>query len=366
MRRLTHTSPGYATLMPAIPAPERNRIWSAATLAMILVVASVLLFACAPWQLGREAPPSLASCLSGLGAPPSEVTGIFVEPDDGYGPVVDEIEAARCTLDLTMYMLTDDVLFDALIAADTRGVRVRVILEEHPFGMFGDQQEAFDRLLEGGVEVSWGRSEFQFTHAKYMVVDDRVALVMNQNFTGAAFNSNREFGVITTGVDEVRQAQAIFEADWTTAPSSAASTGPLSVSPDNSRGRLLDLIASAEVSIDFYAELIRDVEVMRALEEAVSRGVRVRLVMNASLDPEDIVAIEDLVQNGVEVRLMDSIYIHSKTMIIDGKVALVGSINYSMTSLDRNREVAMLVDEPALVSRILAVYERDWVRAVPV
>jgi phosphatidylserine/phosphatidylglycerophosphate/cardiolipin synthase-like enzyme len=197
-----------------------------------------------------------------------------------------------------------------------------------------------------------------------VIIDGQVALIMNQNFTGSAFNSNREFGVITTSPDEVDQAWEIFEADWSDAPSDSI-RGPLFVSPDNSRERLLALIGDATDSIDFYAELIRDEEVLQALEDAVARGVRVRLIMNASLDPEDINAIEELAANGVEVRLMKAVYIHSKTMVVDGDEALVGSINYSMTSLDRNREVAMLLEDPALLTRIITVYERDWVQSSP-
>jgi phosphatidylserine/phosphatidylglycerophosphate/cardiolipin synthase-like enzyme len=278
--------------------------------------------------------------------------------------VLDEIEAARCTLDLNMYMLTDEPVFEALTAAIERGVAVRVILEQHPFGMFGDQQEAFDRLEDAGAQVQWEPKRFQFTHAKYLIVDAHVALIMNQNFTGSAFNSNREFGVTTTSPSEVDQIRDIFEADWSDAPSDSI-RGPLFVSPDNSRERLLALIGDATASIDFYAELIRDEQVLQALEDAVTRGVRVRLIMNASLDPEDVESIEELAANGVEVRLMKAIYIHSKTMIVDRDEALVGSINYSMTSLDRNREVAMLVENPALITRIVTVYERDWVRSAP-
>ncbi len=88
--------------------------------------------------------------------------------------------------------------------------------------------------------------------------------------------------------------------------------------------------------------------------------------MNASLDPEDISAIEALLSDGVEVRLMETLYIHAKAMTIDGDVSLIGSVNYSMTSLDRNREMAMVVDDPLLVSRVISVYERDWARSVPV
>jgi phosphatidylserine/phosphatidylglycerophosphate/cardiolipin synthase-like enzyme len=62
---------------------------------------------------------------------------------------------------------------------------------------------------------------------------------------------------------------------------------------------------------------------------------------------------------------MEGLYIHAKTMIVDGSAALIGSQNYTSTSLDKNRELGMIVEQPALVSRCLAIYERDWLRAVP-
>lgn len=314
--------------------------------------------------MGNARVQDVATCLARLSEPKSAVTGVFVEPDDGYAPVLDELDGARCTIDLTMYMLTDDMVFASLIDAAGRGVRVRVILDQHPFGMFGDQQEAMDRLRDGGVEVAWGASRFQFTHAKYAVVDGEVALVMNQNFTRAAFNGNREFGVITSRPDVVNQAQALFDADWAGEPVETLA-GPLIVSPETSRSRIVALILSAERSIDFYAEVIRDTGIVAALREAEQRGVDVRLIVNSSVDPADLEALSQLDRIGVDVRMMETMYIHAKTMIVDGEVALIGSQNYTMTSLDRNREVGMLVEEPALVARVNAVYERDWLRAIP-
>jgi phosphatidylserine/phosphatidylglycerophosphate/cardiolipin synthase-like enzyme len=308
--------------------------------------------------------PAVQDCLVDLGSAPSEVTGVFIEPDDGYPPVLDELAHARCAIDVTIYMLTDDLVFTALIDAANRGVRVRVILDEHPFGMFGDQQEARDRLEKGGVDVMWGASEFQFTHAKYIVVDSRMAVIMNQNLTRSAFDGNREFGVVTTEPEPVAQAQAVFNADWDGTASDEI-TGPLLVSPETSRSRIVTLMNSAEMSIDFYAEVIRDDGIIATLRAAVQRGVSVRLIVNSSVDPADLEALVELSTIGVEVRMMEAMYIHAKTMIIDGEAALIGSQNYTMTSLDRNREIGMIVDNPGLVGRVVAVYERDWVRAVP-
>lgn len=342
-------------------SPEHSgcRLWI--PLVTILIVASVLLSGCIPGMAGS---PGTTSCLERVDVEPVPVTGVFIQPDDGYAPVIDEFAAAQCTIDLNIYMLTDDTVFDALIGARERGVAVRVILEQHPFGMFGDQQEAYERLEDGGVDVRWAPDVFRFSHAKYFVVDEKVAVIMNQNLTGAAFNSNREFGVVTTEPDDVAQLAAIFEADWVGSPDDAPG-GSLVVSPDNARDEVVRLIGRAVTSIDVYAELFRDDEVMAAIEAAVARGVRVRLIMNASLDPEDVESVTHLAASGVEVRLTRAIYIHSKVLIVDGEQALVGSINYSMTSLDLNREVAILIDDPALVARIVPIFERDWTRAVP-
>ncbi len=241
---------------------------------------------------------------------------------------------------------------------------MRVILDQHPFGMFGDQQEAMDRLIAAGVEVQWGQDQYQFTHAKYMVIDGRVALIMNQNLTRSAFEGNREYGVVTTEPNVVDHAQSIFEADWDGSRPNA-SAGPLVVSPENSRERITRMISEAATSIDFYAELIRDTGLIETLQDAVNRGVSVRLIVNATVDPEDLEALVDLSRNGVEVRMMESLYIHSKTMIFDIDSALIGSHNYTMTSLDRNRELGIVINDKQLVSRVVAIYERDSLRAIP-
>lgn len=363
MRLVLPANPLFLVSRRHSPTPSPSRSRGEVCLSLLLTFL-LILSGCTGIGQDQTGTNVVESCLSQLEEPSLSVTGVFIEPDDGYVPVVEELAAAQCAIDLTIYMLTDDVIFTALTDAAARGVRVRVILDQHPYGMFGDQQEAMDRLLEGGVEVQWGLEQHQFTHAKYMVIDGQVALIMNQNLTRSAFNGNREFGVITTELGVVDQAQGIFEADWTGSVREGIA-GPLVVSPENSRQRISGMIGDAETSIDFYAEVIRDPGIISALEDAVQRGVTVRLIVNATVDPEDLEALVDLSLTGVQVRVMESIYIHAKTMVFDGHSALIGSQNYTTTSLERNREVGMVIDDPRLVARVIAIYERDWLRAIP-
>ena len=292
--------------------------------------------------------------------------GIFVEPDDGRAPILDELDAAERSITLQVYLLSDDEIIAALIHAADRGVNVRVLLEEHPFGGAGLNPGSFEELAAGGVAVRWSNPVFVFSHVKTFVVDGQVAIVMNANMTTSAFTRNREFGAITTRPADVVQAAAIFEADWNR--SAEPGTGPLVVSPTDSRPRLLDLIDGADRSIDVYAEVVRDEEIVAALLAALERGVALRLIMSAdSSEDEDRGddARAELRAAGAEVRFLNSPYIHAKIVLVDRVRAYLGSQNFTATSLDLNREIGLIFDEPAGIARIARTFETDFAKAKP-
>lgn len=303
-------------------------------------------------------------CLSRL-APVTVVSSVYVLPDDGYSPILDEIRNARCTIDLSMYLLTDPTVIESLKDARNRGVRIRVILEREPFGTWGTQQEQMDTLVALGAEVRWSPERFNYSHAKYMVLDSQTVVISNQNFTQSAFTRNREYGVVSTEPSVVAQAQAIFEADWNDR-SELPAWDALVVSPGNARHEVLALINNSQVQLWMYAEVLRDEEVTQAMNAAADRGVDVRLLVNPSIDSADAPYFLDAMSHGVQIRELEQPYVHAKAMIVDGQAVLIGSHNYSYTSLDLNREVGIVLTDMATIEKATAVYERDWTRAVPV
>jgi cardiolipin synthase len=288
-------------------------------------------------------------------------TGVFIEPADGRTPIIDEIDAAKRSIDLEVYILTDDVILKALQRAQDRGVAVRVMLEEHPFGGDGHQPATFARLEDGGIAVRWSNPLFRFSHIKTMVVDDEVALIMNQNLSASSFSKNREFAVVTNRPDAVHTAAAIFEADWTRG--GEPDPRPLVVSPTNARAELLALIAGANQSLDVYAEVLRDPEMLTALADAESRGVAVRVIVSPSADFRE--ARATLVAAGVDLRLLSRLYVHAKVIVADGRRAFIGSENISATSLDLNRELGIIVDDPVSLARIRSTFDADFRVAKP-
>lgn len=339
------------------PTPASQNAQSPTPRPTIAVVDSRQVASPTPISTPTPFPPPTSPAQTGL----ASVTGVFITPGDGRKPILDEIAAASTSIDMEIYIATDTTILEALEEAQARGVLVRVMLEQHPFGGDGRQPDVFDRLQAAGIEVRWSNPVFRFSHIKMLVIDNEVLLVMNLNLTTSTFTGNRDFGVITNQPAAVQTAAAIFEADWTRGPE--PDPGPLVVSPTNARPVLRDLINSATTSIDVYAEVLRDPEMMDALAAAAERGVQVRIIISPSNSfDQERAALADA---GVEIRLLSNLYIHAKMVLVDGKQAFIGSQNFSATSLDQNRELGIILDDPVSLSRLSRVFDLDFRAAQP-
>ena len=167
--------------------------------------------------------------------------------------------------------------------------------------------------------------------------------------------------MVTNLPDAVQAAAAIFAADWTRGEE--PDPGPLVVSPTNAREQLLALVREGRVSLDLYAEVLRDPQMLQALAAAVERGVRVRIIVSPSTD--FAAEMEKLAAAGVEIRLASSLYIHAKLIVADGERAFIGSQNLSATSLDQNRELGIIVDDPVNLARLTRTFAIDFRAAAP-
>jgi hypothetical protein len=130
----------------------------------VLVAAGAALWS----RQSATAPPPAATSVGDVSQPGEKpalpVTGVFIEPGDGRAPLLDEIRAARHSIDLEVYIVSDEVILQSLEEAQRRGVAVRVILEEHPFGGGGGQEQTLARLESAGIAVRWGNPVFRFSH----------------------------------------------------------------------------------------------------------------------------------------------------------------------------------------------------------
>ena len=67
-----------------------------------------------------------------------------------------------------------------------------------------------------------------------------------------------------------------------------------------------------------------------------------------------------MVDGGVQVRYSVALFMHAKLIVADGARAFVGSQNFSATSLDQNRELGILVADPAALATLAGTFAGDW------
>ncbi len=286
---------------------------------------------------------------------------IFVEPRDGYQPVLDALNSAQSSIFVEMYLITDRNVINALKNASSRGVNVRVLLEDWSYGSPADFRAVMDSLNSSGVSVQVSSPAFRLTHEKAIVIDRKIALIMTLNQAYSAYTKNREFGLIDYNTTDAAEIASAFEADWNrTAPN--LSDPNLVWSPTNSRDRIVSLIDSAKKSLEIENEEMQDREVEDYLISAAKRGVNVKVVMSPSTSKNDPNAPgrNALIKGGVEVRLVKNPYIHAKIIIADGLKAFIGSENFSPTSLDKNRELGILVDNSGILQVLSSTFSDDW------
>ena len=52
--------------------------------------------------------------------------------------------------------------------------------------------------------------------------------------------------------------------------------------------------------------------------------------------------------------------IHAKVFIIDNEKAVIGSINLTRASLDDNRELAVITEDPTVLKQLIHTFDQDW------
>lgn len=291
---------------------------------------------------------------------------VFVEPNAGETPILHEIEGAQTSVWLEVYLLTDSNVIHALEDAANRGVDVRVLLELNPYGSGSTSpQETLQELQAAGVKAEGADTAYQYTHEKALIVDGATLMVMTANLTksalgGSSAATNREYGVIDTNAADVKDAANVFVADWQrTTPTL---TDPnLVVSPINARARLAAFIDAAHSSLLVEDEEMYDTGSEDALIAAAKRGVNVEVVLPAPSGSSSSDAdVTRLLNGDVHVRYITVLYMHAKIMLADGAQAFVGSENFSATSLDKNRELGLLITDKSAISLLNQTFQQDW------
>ena len=316
-----------------------------------------------------------------------------------------DIAAARESVHIESFIWYDGKiarqLANVLTEKARQGVEVRVLVDASGGRQLkGDVKEMLERA---GVKVAHfhplrisnlGRLNNR-DHRKLMIIDGRIGYIggfcIADEWLGNARNREeyRDTGLRIVG-PVVNRLQGAFAENWVEetgeipagemyfpkiAPSGPSTALVAYNSPESnvSSVSILYYLAIKAARREILIQnpyLLPDTEGIEALEDAVRRGVDVR-IMVPSDDATDSALVQHashhhfgtLLQRGVKIYEYEKTLLHQKVIVVDGIWSCVGSTNFDERSFEINDEVSIGVYDPAIAAQLRAAFIGDLKQA---
>ncbi|MBI5743902.1 MAG: hypothetical protein HY952_05080 [Elusimicrobia bacterium] len=309
---------------------------------------------------------------------------IFTEQERLSDPIVKAIDRTRRTLDVALYNLQLDDAVSALVRAKERGVKVRVIFDgAHVYPEAGKQIKA---VIDSGIEtrVMNGRGGTGAMHCKYALFDKTLLETGSANWSGFAESFSYENIMFAADPDLVSGYQADYEWMWGQArpagqPQAAAakpSAPPSDPTPDvNFNGTMLPdyvfsprggteaaiirAVDAARASVDLAMFTFTSRNIMESLKRASARGVKVKLLL---FEGQKFPFFQEARAGRIELRFkpgrLEKGQMHNKFAVLDGRLLINGSYNWTGTAEDANTENTIFTMAPEYVAPYKAEFEK--------
>lgn len=142
----------------------------------------------------------------------------------------------------------------------------------------------------------------------------------------------------------------------------------LIVAPDDGIEPLQEALRSATKTIDIKMFQFTEPRLMKEVEAAHRRGVAVRVMLNPSRftgEHDNDEAFEFFKKAHIPVKDTNPKFpiTHEKSMVIDGRVAYVMSLNWAPKYFGETRDYALVTTDPHEVKEVESCFHADWERA---
>ena len=344
---------------------------------------------------------SLIRLLKNIGHTPllgGNAMKIFTHASEKFDYLLADIERAEHHIHLDYYIISDDnignTLKNALIRKSLQGVEVRVIYDS--FGSRTTKKAFFEEMRKAGIEVEpflkfklpiSSRVNYR-NHRKIIVIDGKIGYVGGMNIAdryidGVSWGIWRDTHARIEG-KAVQGLQSIFFIDWNFVTQTlitsrryfpvlpkcgditiqVVNSGPLREEREIATG-ILQAIYDARKSIFIQTPYFLPPEnMLDALQTAAARGVDVRIMTSKYSDMSFVHAsarsyVKEMLTWGVKVYFYRKGFLHSKMMVFDDSLTLMGSVNFDARSFEHNFEVEAFVYSDSVAERAKDIFVED-------
>lgn len=302
-------------------------------------------------------------------------------PDDWQssvaGRLIEKINAAQTSIHIAAFEFDLTPVAEALIAAKQRGVDVRWVTDDE-HGIEADEEPGhgqFAMLQEAGIEV---RSDTRsaLMHNKFWIFDGQIVWTGSTNVTeNGVFDQDNNVLVIQSpelAAIYEREFQEMWDGQF--GPRSPSTLDQQVVTVNGSRivvvfnpedpaleNAIVPLVQSANQSIRFLAFSFTDYPLADAMSQRFKAGVDVAGVFEKVGSETEAAELRTLMCRSVPVKQDGNRgFLHHKVIVVDERIVITGSLNFSTNAEENNDENVIIIDNPEIARLYLQEFERVW------
>lgn len=320
-----------------------------------------------------------------------------------YPIMLEELRKAQKHIHIEYYIYENDTIGnqikDILIEKAGQGVEVRFIYDD--FGSKGIRKNIVRKLQKAGVQAHpFNKIRLIFlanrlnyrNHRKIVVIDGETSFIGGINVSDKYINPSesglywRDTHLMIKGYSSLAL-QRVFLSDWNfcsgenilinakyfpfgqLSDHKAVYTQIVSSGPDSDLPNILysvnQAINSAQKEILLATPyFIPEITLQESLIVAALSGVDVKLLVPMQADSKIVnmasqAYFSELLSAGVKIYLYQKGFVHSKTFVIDKKIASVGTANLDLRSFDLNFEVSVLIYDREIAQKMTDSFYED-------
>ncbi|PZE21267.1 cardiolipin synthase [Paenibacillus xerothermodurans] len=328
---------------------------------------------------------------------------IFTHGEDKFDELLRCIEKAKDHIHVLYYKVRKDELGGKVMRALTKkaqeGVEVRFLYDK--IGSPGLSRRFFAELRKAGGEARpYGATKVPYVHPainnrnhrKIVVIDGETGFIGGFNIGNEYVGRGRKCGhwrdthLKLTGT-AVHSLQANFFRDWSLSANKCIAFAPkyypmpnqpgnaaiqiVSSGPDakwhHIQNAFIRMIHAARESVYIQTPyFIPDESTLNALKTAALSGIDVKLMVPADSMQKMVQwaaqsYLSELMAAGVRCYFYQRGCLHAKTIVVDRKIASVGTSNFDIRSFQLNFEVNAFIYDPPTAGRLHQLFLHDLI-----
>ncbi len=330
---------------------------------------------------------------------------VFTDGKKLFEDIICEIEKAKKRVYMEYYIIKADLLgnklFDALKKKSEQGVEVKILYDG--IGSLGFPRKKIKELRKSGVKIESFFSPFMPSfaanmafrinfrnHRKIFLVDSTTVYTGGFNIGDEYVGEDKRFGYwrdthLKIQGDAVTDVQKQFILDWefTTnekielkenelvqrgcrckSPMQIVASGPDLDYPVVKNG-IIKMISNAKKNVYIQSPyFVPDESTLEVLKIAVMSGIDVNIILPNKPDHPFIYwaslsYISELLKLGANCYIYEGGFMHSKFVIVDDKVATVGTTNIDIRSFYLNFELNAFIYDELVIRKLKESFKED-------